>query len=83
MNRKEPAVNRENLEEIGELLFELLTADISEVQRQMGWIIFERELRQYYSKRRNNRFAIEKLAGQLDSLRGDPEKITSKATPMG
>ncbi len=78
---KEPVANRQNLEEIGELLFELLTADISEVQRQMGWIIFERKLRQYYSKRRNRRSAIENQGLQLDSLRSDPEKKTSKATP--
>ncbi len=57
--QKEPAANRQNLEEIGELLFELLTADIPDVQRQMGWVIFERKLRQYYSKRRKNQFAIE------------------------
>lgn len=80
--KKELAANRQNLEEIGELLFELLTADISDVQRQTGWIIFERKLRQYYSKRRNNRYAIEKRGAQLDSLRSDPEKKTSKATPM-
>lgn len=58
--QKELLGNRQNLEEIGELLLELLTADISDVQRQTGWIIFERKLRQYYSKRRNNRFAMEK-----------------------
>jgi len=48
--------NRQNPEEIGELLFELLTADISKVQRQMGWVIFERKLRQYYSKRKKRGF---------------------------
>ncbi|MCX5632804.1 MAG: hypothetical protein NTW93_03895 [Phycisphaerae bacterium] len=48
--RKELSASRQNLEEIGELLFELLTGDISEVQKQVGWIIFERKLRQYYSK---------------------------------
>ncbi|MGA2916117.1 MAG: hypothetical protein ABSE89_08850 [Sedimentisphaerales bacterium] len=51
--QKELLGNRQNLEEIGELLFELLTADISEVQRQMGWVIFEKKLRQYYSKQKN------------------------------
>ena len=61
--QKETVSTRQNLDEIGELLVELLTADISEVQRQMGWVIFERKLRQYYFKRRKNRFAIEKLAG--------------------
>jgi hypothetical protein len=54
--QKEPEANRQNLEEIGELLFELLTVDISEVQRQMGWVIFERKLRQYYSKRKKRGF---------------------------
>lgn len=52
--QKEPEVNRQNLEEIGRLLFELLTADISGVQRQREWAIFEQKLRQYYSKRKNN-----------------------------
>lgn len=56
--QKEPEVNRQNLEEIGRLLFELLTADISEVQRRTGWVIFEQKLRQYYSKRKNNQSVI-------------------------
>jgi len=55
MNRKEPVANRQSLEEIGELLFELLTADISEIQREIGWMIFERKLRQYYSETENNK----------------------------
>ncbi len=46
-------LGQQNLQEIGELLFELLTADISEVQRRTGWIIFERKLRKYYSKQKN------------------------------
>jgi hypothetical protein len=72
---KEPVANRQNLEEIGELLFELLTVDILDVQRQTGWIIFERKLKQYYSKRRNNRFAIDKQSKpQLDSLRGNSRR---------
>ena len=56
--QKEPAANRQNLEEIERLLFELLTADISEVQRQTEWAIFEQKLRQYYSKRKNNQSVI-------------------------
>jgi hypothetical protein len=66
--QKEPAANRQNLEEIGELLFELLIADISEVQRQMGWVILERKLRQYYSKRKNNQPVISGQKSKVEEM---------------
>ncbi len=78
--QKEPEVNRQNLEEIGRLLFELLTADISEVQRQTGWVIFEQKLRQYYSKRKNNQSVISGQKSKVEEM--DSHSLPSQGQAM-